>query len=101
MPEELCPKCGKMGYRNWLFNATSFRCDGCSFHEPAHSAFPYSQEDFRADVELLESVYGSDDASLDWDDVEATDSSDPVDYDTADMAEEQREQPEPDDDGGD
>lgn len=90
-----------MGYRNWLFNATSFRCDSCGFHEPVHSAFPYSQEDFTADAQLLEHVYGNEDTELDWHDVEACDSSDPADHDTADTAEEQREQPEPDDDGGD
>jgi len=101
MPEEACPKCGVMGYRNWLFNATSFRCDSCGFHEAAHSAFPYSQEDFAADARFLESVYGSDDETPDWHDVEATDSADPADYETADTVEGQREQPEPDDDGGD
>ena len=53
MPEGRCPKCHEMGYRNVLFNYSSFHCDHCGYKESPRQDFPYSQEDFEADQETL------------------------------------------------
>lgn len=59
MPAIGCPKCGKQAYENVLFNYSAISCSHCGYRSEPRQNFVYTQEDFRADQDLLDSIYGN------------------------------------------